>query len=142
MQEFITRAASALGISDTMARQATGALLDVVSKSAATADVQQLLSKLPGASDLLKALQPPAPEPPPSAGMFGALTDMVSSATSALGSLGGGGGLVQFLSQSGLNPQQGGQFATMFLDFARQRAGIDLVDRIATAIPGAKAFLG
>ena len=89
MQEFISRAATALGIPVSMASQATGALLDLVSKSASAADMQQLLSKLPGAADLLKSLQPPPPEPPPS--MFGALGDMVSNATSALGSLGGGG---------------------------------------------------
>ena len=142
MQEFITRAAAALGISDTIARQATGALLDLVSKTASAPDMQQLIAKLPGAADLLKAIQPPPPEPPPSGGMFGALGNMVSSASSALGSLGGPGQLLDFISKSGLNPQQGGQFANMFLDFARQQAGNDLVDKIASTIPGAKSFLG
>jgi hypothetical protein len=142
MQEFITRAAAALGVSDTIARQATGALLDLVSKSASVPDMQQLIAKLPGAADLLKAFQPAPPDPPPSGGMFGALGNMVSSATSALGSLGGPALLLEFVSKSGLSPQQGGQFAKMFLDFARQHAGTDLVDRIVTTIPGARSFLG
>jgi len=141
MQEFISRAASALGIPDALATQATGALLDLVSKSAPPADFQQLLSKLPGAGDLLKAIQPPPPAPPPSNGVFGALGNMMSSATSALGSLGGPAALLEFVSKSGLNPQQGGQLAKMFLDFARQHAGTELVDSIASSIPGAKSFL-
>ncbi len=141
MQDFISRAAAALGISESMTTQATGALLDMVSKSASSADMQQLLSRIPGAADLLKSLQPPAPEPPPS-GMFGALGGLVSDATSALGSLGGSAAILQFLSSSGLNPQQGGQLATMFLDYARQTVGNGLADQIAKAIPGAKSFFG
>ena len=105
MQEFIT--ASALGISDTVAQQATSAILDMVSKTASATDMQQLLGKLPGAADLLKAVQP-APPPPPAAGVFGALGTMVSSASSALGSLGGPAMLLEFVSKSGLSPQQGG----------------------------------
>lgn len=141
MQEFITRAASALGVSDTVAQQATSALLDMVSKTASATDMQQLLGKLPGAADLLKAVQP-APPPPPAAGVFGALGTMVSSASSALGSLGGPAMLLEFVSKSGLSPQQGGTFAKMFLDFAGQHAGDDVVEQIIKTIPGAKAFLG
>lgn len=141
MQEFISRAAAALGVSDTTATTATGALLELVSKTASAADMQQLLSKLPGAADLLASFQPPAPEPPPPTGMFGALGGMVSNATSALGSMGGGAAIMQFLSKGGLTPQQGGTFATMFLDYARQKAGNGLAEQIAKAVPGAKAFL-
>ena len=120
-------------------------MLDLVTRVAPAADVQQLLSRLPGATELLNAFRPapPAPPPPPPNGVASALTDLVTNAATAIqGTVGSGVALVRLFTELGLDPQKVGQFAKLFVDFARAQAGRDVVDRVIDAIPGARSLLG
>ena len=67
---------------------------------------------------------------------------MTNAATAIQGTVGSGVAPVRLFSELGLDPQKAGQFARLFVDFARAQAGRELVDRIVYAIPGAKSLLG
>jgi hypothetical protein len=145
MHEFITLAVRTLGATEQTVRSATAGILDLLTRVAPAAEVQQLLSKLPGASDLLNAFRPtppPPPPPPPASGVASALADLVTNVAAAIqGTVGSGVAIVRLLGELGLDPQKAGQFARLFVDFARTQAGPELVDRIIDAIPGARSFL-
>ena len=139
MQEFIKLATTVLGTSEEAARSATGALLGFLSSTAPGAEVQKLLSRIPGAAELLKAVQP---APPPPQSVMTSLTDLVTSASTVVqGAVGSGAALLSLFTQIGLDPQKGVEFFRLFVDFARQQAGPELVDQVIAKIPGAKAFL-
>jgi hypothetical protein len=145
MQEFIRMAASALGTTEEIARGATASLLELFTRVAPAADVQELFAKLPGASDFLGAVKaaPPAPEPGSSAAIMGSLGEIVSNAAIALqGAVGTGTALLGLLGQFGLSPQKATEFVRLFVGFARQQAGPEVVDRVLSYIPGAKQFFG
>jgi hypothetical protein len=146
MQEFIKMAASVLGTTEQVVRGATSGVLDLVSRVAPAADVQALLSKLPGATELLNAVRTPPPPPPPPAGsaaaVLGAVSDIVSNAAAAVqGALGTGVAVLGLLAQFGLEPSKGVEFLRLFVNFARQQAGPELVDRVVGAVPGLTTFL-
>ena len=143
MHEFISLAVKTLGATEQTVRSATAGLLDLLTRVAPAADVQQLLSRLPGAADLINSFRPapPPPSPPPS-GVAAALGDLVANAATAIqGTVGSGIAIVRLLTELGLDPQKAGQFARLFVDFARTQAGPELVDRIVDAIPGVRSLL-
>lgn len=133
-----------LGATEQTVRRATAAVLDVVTHAAPAADVQQLLSKVPGAAELLAAFRPAPPAPPPPAGgVAAALGDLVTNAATAIqGTIGSGAALLRLLTEIGFDPQKARQFASLFVDFAKAYAGSDLVDRVIDAIPGARQLFG
>jgi hypothetical protein len=140
MQEFIRLATTVLGMTEEAARGAAGALLGFLSSTVPGAELQKLLSRIPGASELLKAVQPVPPPPPP--GILESLGDLVTNATSAVqGAVGSGVALVNLFAQIGLDPQKGVEFFKLFVGFARQQAGAELVDAVIGKIPGAKSLL-
>lgn len=141
MQEFVKLASAALGATEYTVRKATAAVLDAMSTAAPAADVQQLFSRLPGASDLLNAFRPPVAQASPQSGVAAALGDLVSNATTAIqGTIGSGAALLRLFAEVGFDPQKAAQFASLFVNFARAQAGPELVDRVLGAIPGAKQF--
>lgn len=141
MRDFIGLASITLGATEQTVRRATAAVLDLAAQVAPSADVQQLLSRIPGAADLLASFRPAPPSPPP--GVAGALGDLVTNAATAIqGTIGSGAALLRLLIEVGLDPQKATQFATMFVDFARSYADSDLVNRVIDAIPGARQLLG
>jgi hypothetical protein len=145
VQDFIKLAVATLGATEQTVRAATAGFLYLVSRTAPAADVQQFLSRLPGAAELLNLVRPsqPAPPPPPPSGVAAALTDLVTNAVAAIqGTVGSGMALMRLFGELGLEPQKARQFAKLFVDFARTQAGDDLVDRIVDAIPGARSILG
>jgi hypothetical protein len=142
MQEFIRMASSVLGTTEDVARQATSTVLGLIAQVAPAADVQELLSRLPGAGDLLRAFAP-APAPPPSgaASVMGGVSDLVSNTATALqGALGAGSALLGLVGQIGLDPQKGAQFLSLFAGFAREHAGGELVDRVLSYLPGGRSL--
>jgi len=140
MQEFIKLATTVLGTTEEAARRATGGLLAFLSSTVPGAEMQKLLSMIPGASDLLKSMQP-APPPRPQ-GVMGSLADLMTNATTAVqGAVGSGAALMNLFAQIGLDPQKGLEFFRLFVDFAKQQAGPELVDQVISRIPGAKSFL-
>jgi hypothetical protein len=146
MQEFIRMAASVLGTTEQVARAATSGVLDLVSRVAPAAEVQALLSRLPGAAELLNAVRTPPPPPPPppgsTAAVLGAVSDIVANAATAVqGALGTGVAVLGLLAQFGLEPSKGVEFVRLFVNFARQQAGPELVDRVIGAVPGLTTFI-
>jgi hypothetical protein len=148
MQDFVKMAAAILGTTEEVARAATSSVLDVIARAAPAADVQALFARLPGAADLLRAVTPtpPAPPPPPprgsTAGVIGAVGDLMTNAATTLqGAIGTGAAFLHLLGQFGLDPRRATQFVGLFVDFARQQAGTELVDRIIATIPGARQVL-
>lgn len=157
MQQFIQMATAALGTSEQVARTVTGGLLDVITKSAPAADVSALLSRLPGANELLNTFRTtapaPPPPPPPDTGVFGSLTNAASAVLGAGSSVLGAGstvlgsgatglsGLATLFNQSGLDVTKVPQLVGMFAQWAGQQAGTDIVANVFSAIPGASTIL-
>lgn len=134
----MTLAATTLGATEQTVRKATAA---VVTRTAAAPDVQQFLSRLPGAAELLKAVRPEPPAPPPASGVAAALGDLVTNAATAIqGTIGSGAALLRLLTEIGFDPQKAAQFAGLFVEFARVHVGSDLLDRVLDAIPGARSL--
>ena len=127
MQDFIQQAMGALGTSQATTSAATGGLLGYLQKNGPTPEVEQLLDALPGARSLL------ASEKPSGGGLMGTL----GSAASALGvKSGGAAGLIGALQMAGLGADHAPRFVALFLEYAKAKAGPDLVNRILGAVPG------
>jgi hypothetical protein len=127
MQDFIKMVVDNLGTDEKTARSATGGILGLIQQHADKGDTDELIGKLPGAADLLKE----------SAGGGGGLLGGIAS---QLGSaIGGGAGtalnVAGVLKGSGLDSGMIGQFVSLFFNFAKQKAGQELVGRLLTKIP-------
>jgi hypothetical protein len=140
----VNLASATLGATEQTVRRATAVVLETAAHVAPATDVQQLLSRIPGAAELLASFRPAPPvPPPPPAGVAGALGDLVTNAATAIqGTIGSGAALVRLLAEIGFDPQKASQFASMFVEFAKSYAGSDLVNRVIDAIPGARQLIG
>ena len=138
MQEFIERVVSQLGTTETTARSATGGLLQMIQKQADPNDAKQLLNALPGASDLMDSAKGTA------AGSSGGLLGGVMKQASSMmgGKLGDSLGVAQMLSSAGLGTSTLGPFVSMFLDFAKQKVGDDVVERTLGKLPELRQLVG
>lgn len=136
MQEFINMVTQQLGIGEDTARSATGGILNLLQKKAGDTDVDQLLSKLPGAETFGGSTDEPAAT---GGGMLGGLASTVGSALG--GETGGMAGALAALQNSGLKSDQLGSFVTAFVEFAQEKAGGDLVNRLLDKIPEVKSLM-
>jgi hypothetical protein len=129
MQEFIQSAVSRLGIGEDQAKSATGGLLNFLKEQGDGNDVQALIAKLPGAEGLMKSA---------GSSRTGGGGGMLGGLTSAMGQ---SGGALAALHGSGLSTDQAGPFVNMLIDYARQKAGPDLVERVLAKVPALKALM-
>lgn len=131
MQQFIQQAMQALGTPEDTTKAATGGLLSFLDQNGPKAEVGQLFDALPGARDLMASAKPAA------AAGGGSMLGGLGGAASALG-LGNGGaaGLLGAIQQSGLSLAAAPQLVSLFVGFAKTKAGPDLVARVAGAVPG------
>lgn len=134
MLDFIQDAASKLGIGEDTAKSATGGLLGLIKDNADPADASDMLSKLPGAADLI-----PSGDSGGGGGMLGGLGDALGG---ALGGAGGALGAVQALSKTGLSADKLGGFLELFKNFALPKLGPDLLKRLLGKVPGLGDLLG
>ncbi len=139
MQDFIQDVASKLGVGKDTAEAATSNLLGLIREHGNSADVSQMLGKLPGASALLEtSAAKAAPEGP--GGLLGGIGETLGSA------LGGAAGPalsgIEALTGSGLSTEKLGSLVEMFKDFALPKLGPDLLKRLLSKIPGIGALLG
>ena len=126
MEELVARVASQFGMTEGKTRGAIGVLLKLIETHAAPQDVSLLLDKLTGAQALLDQAKQAKPS---GGGLF----------SSIAGALGGGGGLMETaaeLQKQGVGLSQMRPFITAFAEQAEEKAGSDLVRRIASSIPG------
>jgi len=125
MQDFIKMATDQLGLSESNARSATGGLLGLLQQHGDKQDSQELIDKLPGASDLLKQGG--------GGGLLGGLAGGLGSAIG--GNVGGALGIAGALKGLGLDTDKLGPFISLFFSFAKQKAGADLIGRLLGKIP-------
>jgi len=127
---FIQMAMQSLGADERSTRSATGGILNLMKKHADGADFQKLLGALPGAEALMKH----APGPGISEGIGGFVGDIVGEMAGKTRE-GEAIGALAFLTRSGLDFGKITQLVGLFLTFAKTKAGADLVERIANAVP-------
>ncbi len=134
MQEFIHSVVSQLGISEDTAKSATGGLLSLLKEKTGGDAMNSLLAKLPGAEGLMSSV---------GSGSKGGLGAALGGLGSTFGGQGGGAaGVLAALQGSGLNASQVGPFVKMLVDFAKQKAGPDLVNQALEKAPDLKNLLG
>ncbi len=134
MEDFIQLATEKLGVSEESVKSAMAAILGLVQKSADGDDFQQLLNKLPGVEGLLSSSgQVDASEQ----GSGGLLSGLMRGVGSMIGGKAGDAlGAASVLKESGLGLDNLGSLVTMFTEFAREKAGSELVDKILADVPG------
>ena len=135
MLDFIQDAASKLGIGEDTAKSATGGLLGLIKEHADPADACDMLSKLPGAAELM-----PSGGGGGGGGVLGGLGGALG------GALGGGAssalGAAEALSKTGLSAEKLGGFLELFKSFALPKLGPELLKRLLGKIPGIGSLLG
>ncbi len=129
MQDLIDRIVAATGLDAARAEKALGIMLSLVKTQGNQAKVGELFAKLPGAAELASRH-----------GGDGA------SKGGLLGMLGGGlmGGPLAAISKlpaAGLTMEQIKQLGTVTLDYAKEKAGADLVKEVAGSIPGLGGYV-
>ena len=136
MQDFIQDVAGKLGVSTDAATTATGGLLGLLKENGDSADVSEMLGKIPGADDLIQSAA--------GGGGGGGLLGGIGGALS--GALGGGGGnalgALDALTKGGLSMDKLGSFLTMFKQYVQPMLGDDLLKRLLGSVPGLSKILG
>lgn len=126
MEELIARIVGNVGIDDDTAREAVGVILSFLYQQGDRDKVVALIEAIPGAQDFVTAKEAD------SSGSLGGLGSLMGSgAMAVLGELQGLG--------LGMGQIQGVTKETV--DFARERAGDDVVNDIVASIPGLGQFV-
>lgn len=126
MEELITRIVANVGIDDGKARDAVRIILSFLHEEGDREKVVELAKRIPGAEAYIEVGDPDAAE---TLGGIGGL--MGGGAMAVLGqlqSLGLGMGEIQGVTRETVN-------------FARERAGSDVIDDIVASIPGLSQFV-
>jgi hypothetical protein len=126
MEELITRIAGNVGVDDATARKAVGIILSFLHREGDREKVVQLVERIPGAEDFISA------DDPDSSATLGGLGGLMGGgAMAALGELQGlglGMGQIQGVTKETVN-------------FARERAGEEIINDIVASIPGLGQFI-
>jgi hypothetical protein len=130
MDELIARVASAANIAPDQAQRAIGLIFAFLRKEGPTAEVDEMLQALPGAEEAAAA---GALDKPSGGGLLGGLMSM----------MGGGGlmGLAGQLTGLGLGTGEMATVGKELFAYAREKAGDERVNHVASAIPGLSQFL-
>ncbi|WP_186390041.1 MULTISPECIES: DUF2267 domain-containing protein [unclassified Stappia] len=126
MDELIGRIASAAGISEDLARQAIGIILNFLNRDGPQDAVARIVAALPGASALMA-------EQGGGGGLLGSLAGKLG------GSIGGGMGAMAALNEltdAGLDMGEVQAVTRELIQAAREHVGADVVDRVVASIPG------
>lgn len=127
MQDLIDKIVSKVGINRALAEKAVGIILVMIKSEGDEDEVGELLSKLPGAEDLISKAGDSGASP--ARGLGGLIS----------GALAGGNPVMKTLSKlqsEGLDMRQSQSIGLEVLGFAKEKAGEDLVKRVADSIPG------
>ena len=131
MQELIDRIVTATGLSPEKAEKALGIVLTLIQTQGNQNKVQELFDKLPGAAELAR-LQGGDGAGKGGGGLLGML---------AGGMMGGPLAAISKLSAAGLTMDQIKELGTLTLDYAKEKAGPQLVKEVAGAIPGLSGYV-
>ena len=130
IDESIDLISKQLGISRDVARSASKVVLRLANKQLANLGYEDLLSKIPGAQELL------AEDPPPAAPQGG-----MGGLASLLGSAGDMAKAFSELQSAGLETSQVAPFIRAFLAHAREITGPEVVDDLVSKIPPLRSFV-
>lgn len=129
MQELIERIVAATGLDARIAERAAGIMLGLVKSQGHQAKVEELFARIPGAAELAAAHGGDGAAKGGLLGMLGG------------GLMGGPLAAVSKLTAAGLSMDQIKQAGSITLDFAKEKAGVELVREVAGSIPGLNAYV-
>lgn len=129
MQDLIAKISTATGVSEAKAEQAIGIMLNLVKTQGNQNKVAELFARIPGADELVGKH---GGDGAAKGGLLGML---------AGGMMGGPLAAVSKLSAIGLSMDQIKQLGTITLDYAKDKAGKDLVKEVAGSIPGLSGYV-
>ena len=131
MQELIDRVVAATGLAPEKATKALGIVLNLIQTQGNQNKVKELLDKMPGAAELA------AGQGGDGAGKGGGgLLGMLAG-----GMMGGPLAAVSKLTAAGLSMDQIKALGTTTLDYAKEKAGPQLVKEVAGSIPGLSGYV-
>jgi hypothetical protein len=131
MQDLIGRIITATGLPEDKATKALGIVLNLIQTQGNQNKVQELFDKLPGAAELARE------QGGDGAGHGGGgLLGMLAG-----GMMGGPLAAVSKLSSAGLSMDQIKALGTTTLDYAKEKAGSQLVKDVAGSIPGLSGYV-
>ncbi len=135
MDELIKQLTSQIGIDSSTANQAVGTVMSLLKKEGGDDLFSKIAAAIPGA----QAAADTTPAPTESAGGGGLLG-------SVMGMLGGSAGkglaLAAALKGLGISEDKLASFASIVIDFIKQKAGPDVVNQLIAKLPMLKAMLG
>lgn len=131
MQELIDRIVTATGLDADKATRALGIVLNLIHTQGNQNKVGELFDKLPGAAELAK-LHGSDGAGRGGGGLLGML---------AGGMMGGPLAAISKLSAVGLSMDQIKSLGTQTLDYAKEKAGSQLVKEVAGSIPGLSGYV-
>ena len=129
MQELIGLVMAKTGLDAARAEKALGIMLSLVQKQGDKAKVAELFDKLPGAAEL-------AATHGGDGAAKGGLLGMLGG-----GLMGGPLAAIGKLQSAGLNMEQIKVLGKTTLDYAKEKAGTDLVRQVAGSIPGLGSYV-
>jgi hypothetical protein len=131
MQDLIGRIVTATGLPEDKATKALGIVLNLIQTQGNQNKVQELFDKLPGAAELARE------QGGDGAGRGGGgLLGMLAG-----GMMGGPLAAVSKLTSAGLSMDQIKALGTTTLDYAKEKAGSQLVKDVAGSIPGLSGYV-
>lgn len=131
MQDLIGRITAATGLPEDKATRALGIVLNLIQTQGNQNKVQELFDKLPGAAELARD------QGGDGAGRGGGgLLGMLAG-----GMMGGPLAAVSKLTSAGLSMDQIKALGTTTLDYAKEKAGSQLVKDVAGSIPGLSGYV-
>ncbi|MFK8113775.1 MAG: DUF2780 domain-containing protein [Rubripirellula sp.] len=139
MDELIKQLTAKLGIDESVANAATGKAMALVKEHAGEDLFSKISSAIPGAGEVADqgAAEPAGEE---GGGMLGGLMGMASSALG--GSAGEALGIGKDLSSAGLEASQIGGFASMVVEFLKEKVGDEVMEQILAKVPMLKSLMG
>jgi hypothetical protein len=129
MQDLIDKIVAATGLDAARAEKAVAIMLSLVKTQGNQAKVGELFAKLPGAAEL-------ASRHGGDGSAKGGLLGMLGG-----GLMGGPLAAISKLSAAGLSMDQIKVLGTLTLDYAKEKAGVQLVKDVAGSIPGLSVYV-
>jgi len=141
MQQIIQQLAQSAGVDEGQANSVVKVILDMVQKHADPADAQQMISSLPGGTEMAAEAQGAADEGKGAEG--GGLLGGVMGAVGGMlgGKAGDAAGAISALTATGLDMGQIKATVSQFVEIAKQHVGEETVERIVAKIPGLSSVI-
>jgi hypothetical protein len=138
MEELIQRVVSNLGIDEELAKTVIGLIFNLFKENGESGAVETLMNAMPGSADLASAAASTLSDGDSGGGGLGG---MLGAAASLLGGDSPAMALVGQLTGAGLSINQAKDLGTEVMNFANEKAGADVVAKVASSIPGLDQLL-